>query len=132
MADRIIVMNNAVIEQIGAPRTIYERPENTFVANFIGTMNLYENNAGTFGVRPENIDLMKQDPPDNFWTGKVSFLEFKGAMVRVYSRLYDNREICVDLPVEKAKKLELKENDTVYLKIADQYLIQYTEVQEAV
>jgi len=132
MADRIIVMNNAVIEQVGAPRTIYEKPANTFVANFIGTMNFYENNKGTFGVRPENIELTKNVLPESFWTGKVSFLEFKGAMIRVYSKLYDNREICVDLPVEKAKAMELKENDTVYLKVADRHLIQYADVQEAV
>ena len=119
MADRIIVMNNAVIEQIGTPRTIYEKPANTFVANFIGTMNFYESDAGIFGVRPENIELAKNGLQESYWTGKVSFLEFKGAMIRVHSKLFDNREICVDLSVEKAKDLELKENDTVYLKIAD-------------
>jgi ABC-type spermidine/putrescine transport systems, ATPase components len=132
MADRIIVMNNAVIEQIGTPRIIYDKPVNAFVANFIGTMNFYESKAGTFGVRPENIELAKNHLTENYWTGKVSFLEFKGAMIRVYSRLLDNREICVDLPVEKVKDLELKENDTVYLKIADRHLIQYANVQEAV
>ena len=132
MADRIIVMNNAVIEQVGAPRTIYENPASTFVANFIGTMNFYRNYAGTFGVRPENIELTKNHLPGNFWTGKVSSLEFKGAMIRVYSKLHDNLEICVDLPVEKATTLELKENDTVYLKVADRHLLQYADVQEAV
>ena len=132
MADRIIVMNHAVIEQVGAPRTIYEKPANPFVANFIGTMNFYENGAGIFGVRPENIRLTKKGLPGYHYTGKISFLEFKGALIRVYSRLHDNREICVDLPVEKAKALELKENDTVYLEIADRHLIQYADVQEAV
>ena len=132
MADRIIVMNNAVIEQVGAPRIIYENPANTFVANFIGTMNFYNGNAGTFGIRPENIELTKNGLPEDHWTGKVSFLEFKGALIRVYSRLCDNREICVDLPVETARAMELKENDTVYLKIAEKHLIRYTDVQEAV
>jgi iron(III) transport system ATP-binding protein len=132
MADRIIVMNDAMIEQIGTPREIYEKPANAFVANFIGTMNFYERNTCTFGIRPENIELVKNDLAEAHLTGKVSFLEFKGAMIRVYSRLYDNREICVDLPVEKAKDLELKENDTVYLKIADRHLLQYQDVKEAV
>ncbi|MDF2989236.1 MAG: putative 2-aminoethylphosphonate transporter ATP-binding protein [Eubacterium sp.] len=132
MADRIIVMNNAVIEQVGTPRTVYENPANTFVANFIGTMNFYENNTGTFGIRPENIELTKNELPDSFLTGKVCFLEFKGAMVRVHNKLYNNCEICVDLPAEKVRALELKENDTVYLKITDRHLIQYADVQEAV
>ena len=132
MADRIIVMNNAVIEQVGTPRTIYENPANQFVANFIGTMNFYESTAGIVGVRPENIELTKNKLQESNWIGKVSFLEFKGAMVRVHGKLYDNCDICVDLPTEKAKALELKENDTVYLNIADRHLIKYAEIQEAV
>ena len=41
MADRIVVMNNAVVEQTGTPQEIYYHPRTAFVANFIGTMNLY-------------------------------------------------------------------------------------------
>lgn len=132
MADRIIVMNNAVIEQVGAPRAIYERPENKFVADFIGTMNFYHNSAGDFGIRPENIILTKNKPSENYLTGKITFLEFKGAMIRVYSKLHDNCEICADLPAEAAAAMELTENDTVYLRIADRHLIQYAEALEAV
>jgi spermidine/putrescine transport system ATP-binding protein len=40
MSDRIAVMNRGVIEQVGGPETIYERPETTFVAGFIGVSNL--------------------------------------------------------------------------------------------
>lgn len=132
MADRIIVMNNAVIEQVGTSRTIYEKPANKFVADFIGTMNFYHNNAGDFGIRPENIELTKNKQSESCLPGKVSFLEFKGAMIRVYSKLYNNCEICVDLPAEKAKILDLTENDTVYLKITARHLIQYAGAEEAV
>ncbi|WP_251344119.1 ABC transporter ATP-binding protein [Haloplanus halophilus] len=40
--DRIAVMNDGRIEQVGAPETIYERPANEFVASFIGTTNLLD------------------------------------------------------------------------------------------
>jgi iron(III) transport system ATP-binding protein len=40
ISDTVIVMNNGVIEQIGDPRTIYSRPANQFVANFIGIANV--------------------------------------------------------------------------------------------
>jgi spermidine/putrescine transport system ATP-binding protein len=40
MSDRIAVMNRGVIEQVGGPETIYERPRTTFVAGFIGVSNL--------------------------------------------------------------------------------------------
>jgi iron(III) transport system ATP-binding protein len=42
MSDRIVVMDKAVIQQIGDPETIYARPANTFVANFIGVANLID------------------------------------------------------------------------------------------
>ena len=40
MADRIVVMNHGIIEQVGTPEQVYRRPVNAFVANFVGTMNL--------------------------------------------------------------------------------------------
>jgi spermidine/putrescine ABC transporter ATP-binding subunit len=42
LSDRIVVMSNGRIEQIGSPREIYERPANAFVADFIGSSNLLE------------------------------------------------------------------------------------------
>jgi len=42
MSDRVVVMDKGVIQQIGDPETIYARPANTFVANFIGVANLLE------------------------------------------------------------------------------------------
>lgn len=42
MSDRIAVMNNGIIEQLGTPDEIYERPASRFVADFIGETNLFE------------------------------------------------------------------------------------------
>jgi spermidine/putrescine ABC transporter ATP-binding subunit len=42
LSDRIVVMSNGRIEQIGRPSEIYERPANTFVADFIGSSNLID------------------------------------------------------------------------------------------
>jgi iron(III) transport system ATP-binding protein len=42
MSDRVVVINNGLIQQIGDPQTIYARPANTFVANFIGVANLMQ------------------------------------------------------------------------------------------
>jgi iron(III) transport system ATP-binding protein len=40
MADRVVVMNHGVIEQVGTPREIYERPATPFVADFVGKVNV--------------------------------------------------------------------------------------------
>jgi iron(III) transport system ATP-binding protein len=42
MADRIVVMNHGVIDQIGTPEEIYRRPATPFVADFVGTMNFLD------------------------------------------------------------------------------------------
>jgi iron(III) transport system ATP-binding protein len=47
MADRIVVMNEGVIEQIGSPTEIYREPANLFVADFIGEMNQLEARSGS-------------------------------------------------------------------------------------
>lgn len=62
LADRVVVMNKGVVQQVGAPTEIYDRPANTFVAGFIGNpaMNLIDGqiSGGTFtadGVRVEGL-----------------------------------------------------------------------------
>ena len=47
MADRIVVMNQGVIEQIGTPTEIYREPSSLFVADFIGAMNQFKGKAGS-------------------------------------------------------------------------------------
>jgi spermidine/putrescine ABC transporter ATP-binding subunit len=42
MSDRIIILNNGRLQQIGSPAEIYDRPQNRFVADFIGETNLFE------------------------------------------------------------------------------------------
>jgi len=56
MADTIAVMNHGVIEQMGAPAELYDNPQTTFVANFLGQSNLIE---GT--VRGRDGDFMTVD-----------------------------------------------------------------------
>ena len=53
LSDRIVVMSNGRIEQIGPPREIYERPANPFVADFIGNSNLFD--AEVVSVGPDTV-----------------------------------------------------------------------------
>jgi putative spermidine/putrescine transport system ATP-binding protein len=59
MSDRIAVFNDGRVEQVGSPTEIYERPDNAFVAGFVGVSNLLERDGQRFTVRPEKIFIVE-------------------------------------------------------------------------
>lgn len=71
MSDRIAVINEGRIEQVGTPAEVYERPQTEFVAGFVGTSNLIAGEAakallGTetvVTIRPEKVTLQRADVP---------------------------------------------------------------------
>ena len=73
MGDRIVVLNEGKIQQIGTPHEIYHRPQNKFVAGFMGSppMNFLERGTLTIGVRPEEILLQK--PSSEHWGVQAQF-----------------------------------------------------------
>src|SRR5579864_441197 len=61
MSDRMAVMSNGRIEQIGSPVDVYERPATEFVAGFIGISNVLSRDGVRFVVRPEKIRILADD-----------------------------------------------------------------------
>lgn len=69
LCDRLAVFNSGRIEQIGAAREVYENPANRFVADFVGTSNVFTGDTaesllgkpGTYAIRPERILLLQPD-----------------------------------------------------------------------
>ncbi|MCY3879804.1 MAG: ABC transporter ATP-binding protein [Rhodobacteraceae bacterium] len=84
MADKIVVLNAGVIEQVGSPLELYREPRNLFVAGFIGSprMNLLEGSvaekydAHIVGIRPEHIEV---SAASGDWTGTVGVSEHLGS-----------------------------------------------------
>ncbi len=84
MANKIVVLQAGVIEQVGSPLDLYRAPRNLFVAGFIGSpkMNFIEGpeadkyGAKTIGVRPEHIDV---STTEGKWSGIVSVSEHLGS-----------------------------------------------------
>src|SRR5438132_2575349 len=58
MSDRMAVMSNGLIEQIGPPVEVYEQPATEFVAGFIGISNILQRDGVRFVVRPEKIRML--------------------------------------------------------------------------
>ena len=93
MGDRIAVMNDGVLEQVGTPEELYERPANRFVAGFIGSpaMAFVEDRARrccrrsscprrapSCGVRPEHARLWRRRARSGRCAGTVAFVEALG------------------------------------------------------
>ncbi|XXK30709.1 ABC transporter ATP-binding protein [Rhodobacteraceae bacterium nBUS_24] len=86
MADKIVLMKDGRIQQVGSPDDLYSRPNNTFVAEFVGSppMALIEPSViegfgsdYTLGIRAENISIC--DPSDSWLTCTINEIEFLGA-----------------------------------------------------
>jgi multiple sugar transport system ATP-binding protein len=88
MADRIVVLKDGVVQQVGTPMELYESPQSLFVAQFIGSpkMNFFTGadaakfKAATVGVRPEHFDIT----PSGAWSGKVVYSENLGSDSYIY------------------------------------------------
>jgi putative spermidine/putrescine transport system ATP-binding protein len=118
MSDRIVVMNDGAIEQVGSPSEVYNAPRTRFVASFVGTLNLINGkivdaSAGAIDIdgqrattrrklngakpgdvlamalRPEALRLGEGGDDRNTLAGVVEDVAFLGAVVRVRVRLQE-------------------------------------------
>ncbi len=86
MSDRVAVMSNGQIEQIGSPVDVYERPATEFVAGFIGISNVLVRDGVRFVVRPEKIRMLAEsetaDPGMTVEPGRVEEIIYVGMTTR--------------------------------------------------
>jgi putative spermidine/putrescine transport system ATP-binding protein len=99
MSDRLAVFNDGRIEQIGSPAAVYERPENAFVAGFVGASNVLERSGRTFTVRPEKIRMTRDGgarrDDQNAATGRIRDVVYAGMFTRYTVDLDDGGELVV-------------------------------------
>jgi len=99
MSDRIAVMSNGAIVQVGTPVEVYEHPRTPFVAGFIGVSNLIERDGHQMTVRPEKITLLTgqdQAPPEaHVEAGQVRDVIYVGVLTRYVVALDAGGELVV-------------------------------------
>ncbi len=136
LADKIVVLQAGKIEQVGSPRALYERPDNLFVAQFIGSpkMNVMScaaqderfslpgHGEGLFphaasgrapthlGIRPEHIEVVA--PGEGHCSGEVEVTEYLGADVMLYVNCGELGVLTVrhvgDIDVRPGQNLDLR------------------------
>lgn len=122
MSDKIVVMKNGEIQQIGTPQDIYNEPANRFVANFIGESNILsgimledykvqfddivfdcvdygfkENEKVDVVIRPEDIDIVPVE--DGKMTGEVLSVLFKGVHYEIMVETVPGTSVTVNMRV---------------------------------
>jgi iron(III) transport system ATP-binding protein len=145
MADRIVVMNEGVIEQIGTPLEVYRQPASAFVADFVGTTNFLPavvldtgsvrlgqldltcgldlspgpGHQVTLAIRPEDVVVRNVVPgAPNSAEVRVSDIEFLGSFCRVGLALGDDTPALVaDFSINVVRDLEIRQGQTLRISL---------------
>ena len=153
MADRIVVMNHGVIEQIGTPEEIYGQPASAFVADFIGAMNFLDGrltDSGralvgsvdlacdgncpegctevTLAIRPEDILVRDvQGHEENAINVEVQDLEFLGSFVRARlgAEVLGGKILEADLSINLVRSRTLSIGQTLPITLPRDHLLVY-------
>ena len=96
LADDIIVMNNAVIEQAGPARDVFNVPKTRFVAQFMGGHNVIALPDGLFAIRTDAVSIT--DPNRGSVEGSVTAVEYQGTQVSLSVRITDDQEVVALIP----------------------------------
>src|SRR5882757_5064782 len=126
MADRLVVMNEGLVRQVGSQRDLYERPSDRFVAGFVGRSTFLDGTVEAPGrfrsdgglslacrdgkagravlsLRPERIEIGPAAPAgprsglDNSLPGTVEFVSYLGALIDIHVRLSPNDRLVVQI-----------------------------------
>ena len=141
LADKIVVLNEGKIIQIGSPHRLYNYPKNLFVAEFIGTpkMNILncikkeghiyldknkktnikttKENISKLGIRPDNIEICKFEK--NILSGHIKFYEYLGSEQYVYVDCGINDKLII---VKLDPNFKVVLNEKIGLKFISKYV----------
>jgi len=119
MADLMVVMEDGVIRQAGAPREVFERPVNPFIARFIGGHNVLPGPAGPIAIRADRCRLGLAGNGPHV-SGRVSVVEYQGTMVRVAVTTEPGDEVSALVPDELFHRQPVEPGDAATLVWSEQ------------
>ena len=144
VADRIVILNQGKIEQMGTPEEVYDNPANPFVYNFLGNVNLFHgrvhNGKVELGslkldspehseandrkiisyIRPHDIEISLEQNENEFVEAEIVFIRAVGPIVNLEMKRIDTGEyVEAEISKDIYKKLMLKERQQVYVKPKD-------------
>jgi sulfate transport system ATP-binding protein len=136
VADRVAILNQGKLEQIGTPQSIYDNPASPFVYNFLGNVNLFhgrlladlssqghsgatnESAQSAIGfVRPHELELSRDLPPDNkAVVATVARIHAAGPQIRLELNIAGNtRPVTAELSRKQFEELALVTGDELFV-----------------
>ena len=133
LADRVVVMNKGKIEQDGTPNEVFHRPENAFVMDFLGQVNLFHGRvvSGEYVydsspaaglaekvplfVRPHEIDLRRNDVSGTGFPATIRRVQLAGSIAKIELIDKNTKEIYVEMSHEKYETDPFQTGDGVYV-----------------
>jgi sulfate transport system ATP-binding protein len=139
VADRIVVMNEGRIEQVGTSDEVYHNPASAFVLNFLGNVNLFharvEEGKAYVGdakfevprredetsasaklyIRPHHFEVRRSLVADNAMRGKIVHINVAGSAVKLEVQIDSGDRIQVEIPQEVYQEMKLKRGEEVYV-----------------
>ncbi len=141
VADRIVVMNQGQVEQIGSPQEVYDFPASPFVYQFLGNVNLFhsrvnnglakigdielklnahedtKDSAAFAYVRPHDIEVHKVQNGEASFEAVVNYIHAIGPLVRLELQRTDDTEIIeAELTKERFRELAISEGEHVLIR----------------
>jgi ABC-type Fe3+/spermidine/putrescine transport system ATPase subunit len=116
MSDRVVIMRDGAIEQVGTPVDLYERPKTEFAASFLGKSNFLHRPDGVYALRPEKIDITPagQGQTAVRLSGTIKSITYFGSMQRIIVATTDGQYLEVDVdawrneaPLETGQPVDL-------------------------
>ncbi|MFW5437878.1 ABC transporter ATP-binding protein [Paenibacillus apiarius] len=122
MSDRIVIMNNGRVEQVGSPKDIYERPETLFAATFVGENNVFHEDH-MFAVRPEKIRVTAE-PEDGRKSGIIQDIVYLGNIHKLIVHLaHEQTNVTAALDFTDERKWEIGQRVGVNWNAQDEVMI---------
>ncbi len=129
VSDRIVVMNQAQIEQVGTPDEVFHRPASRFVMDFLGHVNLFHGRTGEIVARPHELEIHRAAGEAPTVQGVVSRLQTAGPVVRVEVTVAADQEpIQIELTHEQLRESGFRLDEMVFVSRRDSspYLEDYS------
>jgi sulfate transport system ATP-binding protein len=139
VSDRVVVMNEGRIEQVGSPEEVYHQPANAFVYDFLGNVNLFrgrtewerpgvgESASGLLSdsktsivyVRPHALDIDREPQEGLHYRATIKHINSAGPLVKVEAIAAWGDPVHVEISQERFQELQLKKGDEVFLRPRD-------------